>query len=202
MNESHHSKAQSIRSATPSHALDPHTGIASCRPNPCPSLEDSLLAVSQQQSQLAGRMQDPPSSSIATLEGGNVVYSSQSLKRSTGSRGGPVQPNPATDNQTTGATGQRPVTQTMAPKHQCTICGKEFTRKFNLQSHLRTHSDKCLRFQCEYPGCAAKYSQRSDLQKHIVGKHKGLKVHKCPNCGKRFERSSVKARHVRNVCGT
>lgn len=48
------------------------------------------------------------------------------------------------------------------------------TRKFNLDSHMKTHDppEERQRFFCEKP-CNKSYTRRSDLKRHVLDKHQG-----------------------------
>lgn len=75
-------------------------------------------------------------------------------------------------------------------------CTKAFTRKFNLQTHLRTHDPERARpFVC--PQCNKDFLRLHDLERHEVV-HSKAKAHGCPDpdCGKRFTRADALRRHL------
>lgn len=76
-------------------------------------------------------------------------------------------------------------------------CGKMFTRRYNVRSHVQTHlSDRP--FICDVEGCKKAFVRQHDLTRH-------KKIHeefefKCP-CGKKFSRHDALYRHrIRMIC--
>lgn len=76
-------------------------------------------------------------------------------------------------------------------------CGKKFTRRYNVRSHVQTHL--CDRpFVCEHEGCNKAFVRLHDLTRHH-------KIHeefafRC-DCGKKFSRQDALFRHrARNIC--
>lgn len=80
----------------------------------------------------------------------------------------------------------------------CTFngCGKKFTRRYNVRSHIQTHlSDRP--FACAY--CPKKFVRQHDLNRHVKG-HQEARYCKCP-CGKEFARLDAMRKHrARNIC--
>ncbi|CAK7913305.1 cell wall transcription factor Ace2p [[Candida] anglica] len=80
----------------------------------------------------------------------------------------------------------------------CTFngCGKKFTRRYNVRSHIQTHlSDRP--FACVY--CPKKFVRQHDLNRHVKG-HQEARYCKCP-CGKDFARIDAMRKHrARNIC--
>lgn len=75
-------------------------------------------------------------------------------------------------------------------------CGKKFTRRYNVRSHIQTHlSDRP--FACAY--CPKKFVRQHDLNRHVKG-HLEARHCKCP-CGKEFTRIDALRKHrLRNIC--
>lgn len=76
-------------------------------------------------------------------------------------------------------------------------CGKLFTRRYNVRSHVQTHlSDRP--FVCDFDGCKKAFVRQHDLTRH-------KKIHEefefnCP-CGKKFSRHDALYRHrIRMIC--
>ena len=75
-------------------------------------------------------------------------------------------------------------------------CGKKFTRRYNVRSHIQTHlSDRP--FACAY--CPKKFVRQHDLNRHVKA-HLENRHCKCP-CGKVFSRLDAMRKHqARNIC--
>ncbi|KAI8851144.1 hypothetical protein BC829DRAFT_387444 [Chytridium lagenaria] len=65
-------------------------------------------------------------------------------------------------------------------------CDKTFTRRYNLQSHLRCHSGE-RPFNCRF--CTATFSRKHDLRRHT-------RPHHCRHCNLSFARSDALKRHL------
>ncbi|RKO92219.1 hypothetical protein BDK51DRAFT_2844, partial [Blyttiomyces helicus] len=80
----------------------------------------------------------------------------------------------------------------------CTMpgCTKEFTRRYNLESHLRCHKGE-RPFVC--PHCttsdAASFARKHDLRRHIHSLHTEKRPHRCLHCPLTFSRSDALRRH-------
>ncbi|KAI8906739.1 hypothetical protein EDD86DRAFT_172971, partial [Gorgonomyces haynaldii] len=61
-----------------------------------------------------------------------------------------------------------PVAAGTAKRFKCPHCDKSFTRKYNMQSHLRVHTDD-RPFECEH--CQATFVRKHDLRRHIRSIH-------------------------------
>lgn len=70
-------------------------------------------------------------------------------------------------------------------------CGKKFTRRYNVRSHIQTHlSDRP--FTCTY--CPKSFVRQHDLNRHVKS-HMVLKHAKC-RCGKEFTRAEGYKKHL------
>ncbi|KAI8994377.1 hypothetical protein BC832DRAFT_518541, partial [Gaertneriomyces semiglobifer] len=72
-------------------------------------------------------------------------------------------------------------------------CSKLFTRRYNLQSHLRCHSGE-RPFVCKW--CAATFSRKHDLRRHCRSLHSEDRPHGCAYCSLTFARSDALKRHL------
>ncbi|KND00351.1 uncharacterized protein SPPG_04674 [Spizellomyces punctatus DAOM BR117] len=84
-------------------------------------------------------------------------------------------------------------------KYTCPIdgCNRDFTRRFNLETHLKIHDPNRERpFSCDI--CGKAFLKASDLARH-GSVHNETKQHSCPalGCGKRFSRSDALRRHMK-----
>lgn len=80
-------------------------------------------------------------------------------------------------------------------RHQCAVCGRAFTDTGQLSKHRRTHSEGGGReWRCAQPGCAAAFPQRWALHRHAMV-HTGERPYQCTLCARRFAESSKLNRH-------
>lgn len=78
----------------------------------------------------------------------------------------------------------------------CSICGKEFARKWGLTRHERTHNES-HKLLCGI--CQKTFSNREYYEGHI-NNHHGLKPHACLKCNTRYAYKSSLLRHTMH-CG-
>ena len=82
-------------------------------------------------------------------------------------------------------------------------CGKQYTRKGDLQKHFVSHIGH-LQFRCYYGDCAGvrRYCDSQALARHIHHKHTMLRPYKCDNCNKQFGRPEYLRYHKEQVHST
>ncbi|KAJ8329122.1 hypothetical protein BDV3_006232 [Batrachochytrium dendrobatidis] len=79
-------------------------------------------------------------------------------------------------------------------KFPCNVCGKSFTRKYNLDAHLRSHNN-IKPYLC--PECSDAFVRKHDLQRHVVSVHKRSSFGPCPYCHRTYSRSDSFRKHMR-----
>ena len=85
---------------------------------------------------------------------------------------------------------------------ECNQCGDLFTRKDNLNAHIkRKHVDStCERFSCDH--CEKTYSKMQDLNVHIRNSHAVFPLNfNCPLCDQSFNIKGNLTRHISKVHG-
>jgi DNA-directed RNA polymerase subunit RPC12/RpoP len=82
-------------------------------------------------------------------------------------------------------------------EYKCRHCGKNFPRKFNLDSHLHTHSTERA-WKCNM--CNQAFARESDYKRHVKG-HSEPESFKCGGCGRTFARRDTLATHYKSRTG-
>jgi Zinc finger, C2H2 type/C2H2-type zinc finger len=99
-----------------------------------------------------------------------------------------------------GANIQTDPTSTLKGVYSCPFCHKTYTRKYNMQSHMRCHTGiyplniDSRQFPCTL--CPASFVRKHDLSRHVRSIHTETKPHVCPNCSMSFARSDGLKRHM------
>jgi hypothetical protein len=93
------------------------------------------------------------------------------------------------------------------PRHQrhhhksfpCHACPEVFNKRFNLISHLRTHSsEQGTSFKCGV--CGIQLARKSDYTRHMR-KHSGVSIYQCRGCRNDFLRADVLTNHHKSKKG-
>ncbi|KAG9068629.1 hypothetical protein KI688_010905 [Linnemannia hyalina] len=83
----------------------------------------------------------------------------------------------------------------------CAVCGRAFSRLFNLNTHERTHDrSKARLFACPEQGCTKTFTRRNDCQRHQISIHKVTDIYSCNKCSKRFSSREELRSHTDRNC--
>ncbi|KAJ7822386.1 hypothetical protein B0H14DRAFT_2370777, partial [Mycena olivaceomarginata] len=92
------------------------------------------------------------------------------------------------------------IRRTQQAKYDCAVpgCGSTFTRRVNLNGHIRAHSDE-RPFVCSWAGCGRafvrQHDQRRHGQLHAIGR-----PFACDGCKRKFARLDALNRHREFGC--
>ena len=88
-------------------------------------------------------------------------------------------------------------TQKVKKNLKCDYCGKSFSLKAQLKTHIHTVHEGYKKYECE--SCLKSFSQKGHLKKHIRSVHEGHKDYKCEPCRKSFSQVGTLKRHIQTI---
>lgn len=85
-----------------------------------------------------------------------------------------------------------------APRFECDLCARTFSKKRNIKEHMRVHTpvtDDNI-FQCSYEGCSKLFLLKRNLITHVKSKHEG-KRWKCDICTRELSSKHRMLQHLK-----
>lgn len=82
-------------------------------------------------------------------------------------------------------------------RFRCSVCGRCFSQRYNLNRHRRVVHLKQRPYRC--PLCPTAWQQRDHLKKHLRVMHDAVAPRVCTECGRTFRAADTLAAHTR-VC--
>ncbi|KAI7890739.1 uncharacterized protein EV154DRAFT_390890, partial [Mucor mucedo] len=90
---------------------------------------------------------------------------------------------------------EEPKKQKTVNGYQCPICQWGFQKKYNLDTHIKTHDKNRVKgFSCT--DCSMSFARKSHLARHTTTVHEKTKCHVCLHCGNRYTRANNLRKHV------
>ncbi|KAI7885389.1 hypothetical protein K492DRAFT_171895 [Lichtheimia hyalospora FSU 10163] len=82
----------------------------------------------------------------------------------------------------------------LAKVFTCPTCHRQFNRRYNLGTHIKTHDKKRHRpFPCSE--CPKRFDRKHDRKRHVQTVHRGEKLYPCDQCNAEFSRKDALMRH-------
>jgi hypothetical protein len=97
-------------------------------------------------------------------------------------------------------TPKPPVRRPSSKNHQCNICGRAFTRRWNMVCHQRRHFPENRKHKC--PACTKMFFTTEEIERHArTHDTRSSRTLVCPaGCLQTFTRKDSLLRHVKNGC--
>lgn len=76
----------------------------------------------------------------------------------------------------------------------CSTCHRQFNRRYNLGTHMKTH-DKNRHRPYACPECPKRFDRKHDRKRHIQTVHRGERLYPCDQCNAEFSRKDALMRH-------